>query len=310
MIVMPRHRGLAFGEPDDRLLRGIQYAAVSRTSTIDSGILDYPLSRVMTATLWPHGFSANSVGWGRRGGLKTRDPAWTAQQVFDHSRRNAQSFGYFELVLRQSRQDRCFSLASDFGKPFRIDHHSASYGDQISSQFDRALSIHARLHPAACHDRAATRDDTGQSRDRILCRGRNLLDPTAINTGLSCWSAPPVIIEPNGDVVETQPGKFVAEQFGVLKRVTVRLGLEWRHAKPCDQLWTECVANGLRDSERKVHALRKRASPLIDAMIGPRRKKLMDGVVVGSVDLDAVEAGFPREGSSPSKALNQVFNLI
>src|SRR3978361_1753687 len=32
-------------------------------------------------------------------GLKTRDPAWTAQQVFDHSRRNAQSIGYFELIL-------------------------------------------------------------------------------------------------------------------------------------------------------------------------------------------------------------------
>ena len=52
-----------------------------------------------------------------------------------------------------------------------------------------------------------------------------------------------------------QLGKFITKQFGVLKRITVRLGLKWRNAKPCDQLWTECVANGLRDSERKVHTL-------------------------------------------------------
>ena len=69
--------------------------------------------------------------------LKARDPAWTAQQVFDHSRRNAQSSGYLEFILRQSREYRCFTLTSDFGKPLWINHHSASYGYQISSHFDR-----------------------------------------------------------------------------------------------------------------------------------------------------------------------------
>jgi hypothetical protein len=35
--------GLAFGEPDDRLQRGIQYAAASRLITSVSGILDRPI---------------------------------------------------------------------------------------------------------------------------------------------------------------------------------------------------------------------------------------------------------------------------
>jgi hypothetical protein len=35
--------GLAFGEPDDRLLRGIQYAAASPFITDVSGILDRPV---------------------------------------------------------------------------------------------------------------------------------------------------------------------------------------------------------------------------------------------------------------------------
>ena len=89
----------------------------------------------------------------------------------------------------------------------------------------------------------------------LLCRGITFLDRTIINTGLSRRSALPIIIERNGDVVETQPGKFMTKQFGVLERITVRLGLKWRNAKPCDQLWTECVANRLRDRERKVHTL-------------------------------------------------------
>src|ERR1700754_2602795 len=49
---------------------------------------------------------------------------------------------------------------------------------------------------------------------------------------------------------------------------------------------------------------------MIDAMIGPRGKKLMNRVVVGSVNLDAVETGFSSEGSSLSKACNQAFNLV
>src|SRR4051812_11364379 len=36
----------------------------------------------------------------------------------------------------------------------------------------------------------------------------------------------------------------------------------------------------------------------------------MNGVVVGSVNLDAVETGFSGERSSPSKACNQAFHLI
>ena len=49
---------------------------------------------------------------------------------------------------------------------------------------------------------------------------------------------------------------------------------------------------------------------MIDAMIGPRRKKLMNRVVVGSVDLDAIETGFSSQRSSLPKACNQLFNLI
>src|SRR5580704_2169444 len=49
---------------------------------------------------------------------------------------------------------------------------------------------------------------------------------------------------------------------------------------------------------------------MIDALIGPRRKKLMDRVVVGSVNLDAVEASFSSQRSCSSKACNQVCNLI
>ena len=111
------------------------------------------------------------------------------------------------------------------------------------------------FNPTACHDRTAARYNAGKFRDWTLCRGITLLDRTIINTGLSHRSALPIIIERNGDVVETQLGKFTTKQFGVLKRITVRLGLKWRNAKPGDQLWTECVANGLRDSERKVHTL-------------------------------------------------------
>ena len=49
---------------------------------------------------------------------------------------------------------------------------------------------------------------------------------------------------------------------------------------------------------------------MINAMIGPRRKKLMNRVVVGAVNLDAVETGFSSKRSRLSKACNQVFNLI
>src|SRR3984957_8229960 len=45
-------------------------------------------------------------------------------------------------------------------------------------------------------------------------------------------------------------------------------------------------------------------------MIGPRRKKLMNCVVVGSVNLNAVETSFSSEGSSLSEACNQAPNLI
>src|SRR5271170_1428464 len=45
-------------------------------------------------------------------------------------------------------------------------------------------------------------------------------------------------------------------------------------------------------------------------MIRPRRKKLMNRVVVGSVNLNAVETSFSSEGSSLSKACNQVSDLL
>src|SRR5438876_9130923 len=41
--------GLAFGEPDDRLQRGIQYAAAFRFHRCRFGLLNRPLSRAMTA---------------------------------------------------------------------------------------------------------------------------------------------------------------------------------------------------------------------------------------------------------------------
>src|SRR5581483_12204276 len=138
-------------------------------------------------------------------------------------------------------------------------------------------------------------DDAGKFRDGTHRQIITCLDRTIIDTGLSGRPALAIIIERNGDVVEIQPRKFVAEQFGVLERVAVRLGLERRYAKPCDQLRAEGVANGLCDRERKVHALCKRAAPTIGAMIGPRRKKLMDRVVVGAMDLDAVETGLSSE---------------
>ena len=49
---------------------------------------------------------------------------------------------------------------------------------------------------------------------------------------------------------------------------------------------------------------------MINALIGPRGKELMDCVVVGSVNLNAVETGFSGEGSGLSKACNQVSDLI
>ena len=251
--------------------------------------------------------------------LKPRNPAWTAQQIFDHSRRNAQSSGDLAFILRQSRKDRCFMLASDFGKPLRIDHHGASHRNQIGSQFDRALGIHARLDPAAGHDRAAARYDAGECRDRALCRGIDLRDRTIVNTGLSHGPAVAIIIERNGDVVEIQLCKLTAKQFAVFKRITIRLGLERRHAKPCDQLWTERVANGLRDGERKVHALCKRASPLIDRDDWPgvkktdeprsgwrresrRRRNRLFGPA--KPPLESLQSGFrPHRPSSPSASL-------
>src|SRR5262249_43162168 len=153
--------------------------------------------------------------------------------------------GYLAFILRQSRQDRCFALASDLGKPLWINHHGASDRNQISSHLDRPLRIHARSDPAARHDRTAARNDAREFRDWILCRGIDFLDLTTVNTGLSRGPALPIVIERNGDVVEIQPGKFIAEQLGVLERIPVPLGLEWRNAKPRDQLWTECVANRL-----------------------------------------------------------------
>src|SRR5215467_14341524 len=49
---------------------------------------------------------------------------------------------------------------------------------------------------------------------------------------------------------------------------------------------------------------------MIDAMIGARREKLMNRVVVGAMNLDAVETGLSSKRSSLTKACNQAFNLI
>ena len=47
--------------------------------------------------------------------LKPRNPAGPAQQVFDHSRRNAQNSRDLTFILRQSGKDQCFMLVPDFG---------------------------------------------------------------------------------------------------------------------------------------------------------------------------------------------------
>jgi len=49
---------------------------------------------------------------------------------------------------------------------------------------------------------------------------------------------------------------------------------------------------------------------MINAMIGPRRKELMNRVVVGSVNLNAVETSFSGKPSSLSKPFDQVSNLV
>ena len=63
--------GLAFGEPDDRLQRGIQYAEASRLIISVSGILDHPPSRVMTTVVNLR--LAAPSGWtiSRNGGLRS-----------------------------------------------------------------------------------------------------------------------------------------------------------------------------------------------------------------------------------------------
>ncbi len=43
--------GLAFGEPDDRLHRGIQYSVTLVVEPERHGVLDRPLSRTMTLSL-------------------------------------------------------------------------------------------------------------------------------------------------------------------------------------------------------------------------------------------------------------------
>jgi hypothetical protein len=48
LLSCPAPAGLAFGEPDDRLRRGIQYAAASRFNTDVSGILVVRSSRTTT----------------------------------------------------------------------------------------------------------------------------------------------------------------------------------------------------------------------------------------------------------------------
>src|SRR5437899_567458 len=98
--------------------------------------------------------------------------------------------------------------------------HGAAYCNQIGSDPDGPLGIHARLDSTACHDRTAAGDDAGKRRDGTLCRGVTLLDRAVINTGLSRRPAVPVIIERNGDVVEIQLREFITKQFGVLKRIT------------------------------------------------------------------------------------------
>src|SRR5262245_13495690 len=49
---------------------------------------------------------------------------------------------------------------------------------------------------------------------------------------------------------------------------------------------------------------------MIDAMIGARREKLMNRVVVGAMNLDAVETGLSGKRSRLTKACNQAFDLI
>src|SRR4051812_19820372 len=45
-------------------------------------------------------------------------------------------------------------------------------------------------------------------------------------------------------------------------------------------------------------------------MVGPRRKKLMNRVVVGAVNLDSVETGLSSQRRSLPEACNQAFDLV
>src|SRR5690348_2869606 len=49
---------------------------------------------------------------------------------------------------------------------------------------------------------------------------------------------------------------------------------------------------------------------MIVTMIGPRREELMNRVVVGAVDLDAVEAGLSGQRSSLPEVFNQAAHLV
>jgi len=44
---MHRHRGLALGEPDDKLQRGTQYSEASKLERRRHGARDHPRSRTM-----------------------------------------------------------------------------------------------------------------------------------------------------------------------------------------------------------------------------------------------------------------------
>jgi len=51
MTVIPRHRVSPFGEPDDKLRQGIQYAVLFEIKPNRRGILDHPRSQMMTTYL-------------------------------------------------------------------------------------------------------------------------------------------------------------------------------------------------------------------------------------------------------------------
>src|SRR5262249_53163250 len=70
------------------------------------------------------------------------------------------------------------------------------------------------------------------------------------------------------------------------------------------------VADGPCNGDREIHALGEGAAPTVGALIGARGEELVNGVVIGPMDFNAVEPGMPRERRRAPKTCHQASNLV